>query len=206
MKKLIYVSALATLLLAACGDSAEPEKNVESTPATETENVEPKEQPKEETKEENEVTESEIGKMTVLHKNKELNMSFTTGPINGSLNKVQIATLEVAPDYKEMFDNQDIVTILTIETTIENTVDETVSFHPNQDNIVTDTGQQKAADLWLSDDVGGEFLGKVKKNGNIIWVLKHDENIKKVTLHASSAIDADYNNIGEPLKLEIPLQ
>ena len=207
MKKLIFSAALVLSLgLAGCGEDTakdEPQKETEA-PATNSGEKTDKET-KEESNGVGETTESELGKMTVLYKDKELNIPANNGPVNATLDKIQLATLETSEDYKDTFEGEDIVTIVTIEASTENTVDETTNYYLDQAKLVTDTGQQVDAALWFSDDVGGEFLGKVKKNGNIIWILKHDENIKKVTLHISGASNAEFDRVGEDLKIDIPL-
>ena len=206
MKKLIFSAALILSLgLAGCGEDTskiEPEKETE-TPATD--NGEKSDKEKEESNGVGETTESELGKMTVIYKDKELNIPANNGPVNATLDKIQLATLETSEDYKDTFDGEDKVTIVTIEASTENTVDETTNYYLDQAKLVTDTGQQVDASLLFSDDVGGEFLGKVKKNGNIIWILKNDENIKKVTLHVSGASNDNFDRVGEDLKIEIPL-
>ena len=209
MKKLIFsATLLLSLGLAACGDELDIKED--ATPAAETEKAETKTDPADKEASDNEdktgeVTESDLGTMTILYQNKELNTPIVSGPVNASLNKVQVAKLEVSEAYKETFDNQDIATIITIEAIAENTVDDTTNFYLDQATLVTDTGQQVDADLFFSDSVGGEFLGKVKKEGNIIWVLKHDEDIKKITLHANGASNGDYTTVGEDVKVEIEL-
>ncbi|WP_312507520.1 hypothetical protein [Lysinibacillus sp.] len=209
-KKLIFSAALVLSLgLAACGEEKakeEPQKEETQTPvsADKKEDTE-KADEKEKSDGVGETTESELGKMTVLYKDKELNMAVNNGPVNATLDKIQLATMEPSESYKESFGGQDKVTIVTIEASAENTVDDTTNYYLNQAKLVTDTGQQVDSDIWFSDDIGGEFLGKVKKNGNIIWILKHDEAVKKVTLHISGASNANFDRLGEDLKVEIPL-
>lgn len=217
MKKLIFSAALVLSLtaLAACGEeeTKETTSTEETATTTETEEVE-KEAAEEDVSEpdqevattDEEVTESELGKMTVHYKNKDVNQTFESGTVKGSLNKIQVATLEVAPDYKSMFDDQDIVTVVTTEMTAENTVDETVAFYPDQATLVTDTGKQVEADMLLSDSIGGDYLGAVKKEGNVIWVMPHDEGITSVAIHIHGASDAEFNSLSEDLKLEVPVQ
>lgn len=220
MKKLIFSASLVLSLtaLAACGEEETKETTTteETAATTETEEVEkeaaeedvsePVETEEEAVATDEEVTESELGKMTVHYKNKEVNQTFESGTVKGSLNKIQVATLEVAPDYKSMFDDQDIVTVVTAEMTAENTVDETVAFYPDQATLVTDTGKQVEADMLLSDSIGGDYLGAVKKEGNVIWVMPHDEGITNVAIHIHGASDAEFNSLSEDLKLEVPVQ
>lgn len=211
MKKVIYSAALVASLvgLAGCGDKAEDKPKEEKTEAATTNNEE-KSSDKENTadteKKDDDVEESELGKVKNLYINKELNIPIESGSAKATLKKVRYATVEPATDYKALFDDQDIVTLITIEADAENTIEETINFYLNQAQLVTDTGQQVDSDMLLSDDVGGEFLGAVKKDGNIQWVLKHDEDIKKITLHISGASDANYASLSEDLKVEIPFE
>lgn len=209
MKKIIFSTTLAlSLALAACGngsdnpiekDETSPDNNSSSQIEDNNDNNE------NEAGEVGEVTESELGKLTVLYKDKELEVDASNGPVNATLHKIQVAKLETNEESKDMFDGLEVATIITVEASSENTVDETTNYYLDQATLVTDTGQQVDADLLLSDVVGGAFLGKVKKEGNIIWVLKHDEDINHVTLHIRGASNNDPEKLGEDLKIEIPL-
>ena len=202
MKKLFYVGALSALLLAACGSedtsNEDVNKDAEENSAEET--------PKEEVKEASNVSETEIGKMTTIYQNEDLNMPIESGSIKGTLNSISYDTFEPNPDNKLAINDGETVTLITIDATVENTTDSNVSFYPDQATLVTDTNQEVKADSSLSDAVGGDFIGAVKKEGIIQWVLKHDENIKKVTLKIDSAVDEKFNGLSEDLKIEIPFE
>ncbi|TCI58320.1 DUF4352 domain-containing protein, partial [Exiguobacterium sp. SH0S2] len=118
------------------------------------------------TTEDAEVYDSEIGTNTIHMKNTELTMNETMGSVKFNVNKVQTSRLNVAEEYLDMFDGKDEVTLVVVNVTAENTVDDTIHFYPDQGTLVTNPGEQIDADLWFSDDVGGDFLGKVKKEGN----------------------------------------
>lgn len=106
---------------------------------------------------------SEVGKLTVVNQKKNLNQTVQSGPINLTINAIQTATLEPSESYKEMFDGKDKVTIVTINLSVENTSDDTIGFYPDQGTLTTNTGEQANAETFLSDEVGGDFYGKVKK-------------------------------------------
>ena len=207
MKKLIFSATLVSaLMLGACGDE---EKNTAKNNQTSSEETSEKNESTESTEKatnEPEVEESELGKKTVVFKNKELNMTQTTGPMTLTINAAQVATLEPTEEYKEMFGGQDIATVVTVTMVAENSSEDTISWYPDQATLVTDTGQQVDADLLFSGQVGGDFLGKVKKEDNVIWILKHDETIKNLKLHISAPHDENLNSIGEDLIFEIPVQ
>ncbi|MEK4520034.1 hypothetical protein NSS64_32645 [Paenibacillus sp. FSL H8-0122] len=68
--------------------------------------------------------------------------------------------------------------------TIENTTKETFNTFPDQAEIVTSTGEQITADLFQSEDIGGEIFEGVTKKGGVIFFLERGnaKDIKWVTL------------------------
>lgn len=169
MKRFGLLVAVPLALLAGCGEA-----DGLKTTATDTEEVAEAEvsTPEKSTSENEDVQESELGTNKIYLKNKALTITETMGPIQFAIDKVQTSRLIVAEAYRDSFDGQEEVTIVAMNMIVENTVDETMSFHPNQATLVTNTGEQVSSDLWFSDDVGGEFLGKVKKEGNVLFFVK----------------------------------
>ncbi|WP_215112251.1 DUF4352 domain-containing protein [Exiguobacterium sp. s75] len=169
MKRFGLLVAVPFALLVGCGEADELK-----TTATDTEDVAEAEAsaPEEATTENEDVQESELGTNKIYMKNKALTIAEAMGPIQFAIDKVQTSRLTVAEAYRDSFDGQEEVTVVAMNMIVENTVDETMSFHPNQATLVTNTGEQVSSDLWFSDDVGGEFLGKVKKEGNVLFFVK----------------------------------
>jgi hypothetical protein len=59
---------------------------------------------------------------------------------------------------------------------------DTISFHPNQGTIVTNTKEQKQASIFISDEVGGDFIGQVKKEGRVLFLLdSNPDEISSIT-------------------------
>lgn len=169
MKRFGLLVAVPLALLVGCGEADELK-----TTATDTEDVTEAEAsaPEKSTSENEDVQESELGTNKIYMKNKALTITETMGPIQFTIDKVQTSRLRVAEAYRDSFDGQEEVTVVAMNMLAENTVDETMSFHPNQATLVTNTGEQVSSDLWFSDDVGGEFLGMVKKEGNVLFFVK----------------------------------
>ena len=169
MKRFGLLVAVPLALLVGCGEADELK-----TTTTDTEEVAEAEAsaPEEATTKNEDVQESELGTNKIYMKNKALTIAETMGPIQFAIDKVQTSRLRVAEAYRDSFDGQEEVTVVAMNMLAENTVDETMSFHPNQATLVTNTGEQVEADLFFSDDVGGEFLGKVKKEGNVLFFVK----------------------------------
>ena len=176
MKKLSIL--LAMFMLIGCSNTTQP-KTENTVEKQSTEVAETKEQaeetievPAEEVDEAvGKVEESEIGKRTTVKSKKGINQTYESGPIFVTLKDVQIAEIEVDESAKEMFNNKDRVTAVIIALSVENTSDETISIYPDQGTIVTNTKEQKEAHIWFSDSVGGDFIGQVIKEGNVIFLL-----------------------------------
>lgn len=195
MKRYGLVLALPLALLVGCGDADELK-----TTATDTEEVAAAETEKQiaEPKEETEVQESELGSNQIYMKNKALDIYETIGSIQFVIDKVQTSRLTVEESYRELFDGKEAVTVVAMNVIVENTIDDTISFHPNQATLVTNTGEQVTADIWYSDDVGGEFLGKVKKEGNVLFFVETmPEELTEVRFIVEGPFDANYEQIAE---------
>lgn len=129
MKRYGLILALPLALLAGCGEADELK-----TTATETEEVveaEKKEAPAAESTEEAEVQESELGSNQIFMKNKALDITETIGSVNFAIDKVQTSRLTVNEAYRDSFDGQEEVTVVAMNVIVENTIDDTISFHPN---------------------------------------------------------------------------
>lgn len=148
------------------------------------------------------VDESELGRREIIKEKKNINDVIESGPIRLTITDIQISKVNPKPDYKSIFNDKDEVTSVVVAVEVENTSDETVSFYPNQGTVVTNTKEQKEAEIFLSDEVGGDFIGKVIKKGNIIFLLdsKADEinNVKFVLGHPSNE---NFESIGEDITL-----
>lgn len=200
-KKIKNVLAVGTiaLLLTACGGKTnevknEPEKENKTNAET---NVESN---KKSDSSLGKVDESEVGRIEVIKEKKNINDVFESGPIKLKITDLQISKVNPKPNYKSIFNDKDEVTSVVVAVEVENTSNETISFYPDQGTLVTNTKEQKEADLFLSDDVGGDFIGQVIKKGNIVFVLdsKADEinNLKFVLSHPSNE---NLENVGEDI-------
>ena len=148
--------------------------------------------------EEFEVEENELGISQIYMKNRNLGIEEKIGPIIFQIDKVQTLRLQVASDFRFMFDEKKEVTIVSFNVIVENTSDDTVSFHPNQARLVTNTGEQVDADLIISEDVGGEFLGKVKKEGGVLFQVESmPAELTEVRFVVEGPYNDQFNTIAE---------
>ncbi|WP_404274385.1 hypothetical protein [Exiguobacterium undae] len=215
MKRLIMGTSLtAALLLAGCAEESADTTKSETTTVAKTEKKEEtnseakKEVTTEKTSEKKEespkVEKSEFGTKTNYFTNKKLDISTKLGPINFKINKVQTSTFKPVEEYKEMFDEKDKLTLIVFEVEAENTSDETINFHPNQATLTTNTMEQIEASIVLSEDVGGEFIGKVKKKGNVIFLADAaPEKITAVKFIADGPNNEKFETLAERYTVDV---
>lgn len=200
---LFFVLVMFGMVLVACGDS----DTHDTTKSTNDENVEETDESEDTTvgnEDDSNVEESDIGTLTIAYKNTELSETAESGPISLEISGVQVADLEVAEDYIDMFDDEDELTVITVHMRAENSSEDTISMYPDQATLTTDTGEQIEADLFYSDDVGGEFFGEVGKEGEVIFFANSPaEDIGEITLIIDGAHNEDFETIGDDIKVTI---
>lgn len=118
-----------------------------------------------------------------------------------------VGVVDVVPDAdaKEyIFEGADKAKVIIVDLISENKTDKDVSFYPDQAIVTTDTGEQLESEILLSGEAGGDFYGKVKKEGQAWYILKDPEaEIKKITLIVTPPYDMDtYEDIGEEKRIE----
>lgn len=202
MKKIASIALIASLMLiAGCG--SQPKENPSSTTSekstTQNETVS-----KTRKDESGKVEHSEVGTKTIIAQKKGLEMKAVSGPFEIELTDAQIATLDTNATSKPMFDGKDKVTILTLHFKAENKSSDTNAIYLDQGTVTTNTKEQKNASLLLSDQVGGDFIGNVVKEGFIIFALDSDaKEIKTIKYFAQGPHDNSLTNIGDDISFEI---
>ncbi|MDX8288820.1 hypothetical protein SLL00_03405 [Metabacillus indicus] len=128
---------------------------------------------------------------------------ITMGDMNLFINGGGIMDIELDEEMKPMFDDQDKVRAIVVDMKAENTSDKDITFNPNQAIIVTDTGEQLESEMMFMGDAGGDFLGKVTKEGQTWWLVKNfDKDIKKLTMVVSPPFATDsWDDAGEEKRL-----
>lgn len=98
--------------------------------------------------------------------------------------------------------------LIALYVTTENTGDEDMSFYPDQSTLVTDTKEQVECAIFISDDVGGDFYGNVKKEGYIYFFCKSSKaaDLGHLTLRIDPPFDAEFNDVGDPVVIDFELQ
>lgn len=211
MKVRYWLFTLPLVFLIGCGetDEATSSETTEQTEQTTDEEITSSSEGSESNKGEDtsegiggsdefEVEEDEIGVRQIYMRDSDLGIEEKIGPIIFQINKVQTMRLQVASDFRSVFDDKKEVTLVSFSVVAENTSDDTVTFYPNQARLVTNTGEQIDAAFLLSDDVGGEFLGKVRKEGGVHFqVDSMPAELTEVRFVVEGPYNDQFNTIAE---------
>lgn len=212
MLKTLLTATLCTTLITlnACGGTSETEQQPVTESIEETEATSEKAPESEEKEDPNilavgETRQTELGEMTLVKK-LDVKDTFETGAFKLDLSTISVANIETNETSKSMFDGKDRVTLLAMGMDVENTSPDTLSFHPNQATIVAGK-EQKTADLFMSENIGGEFIGEVIKSGKVLFVLDTPaEEITSIKYVVESPSDASFQPVGDKLTLEFELE
>lgn len=231
MKKLIALFSMSSLLLAACGGETTETESTDTTAEEETEIVEEEEtnQTEEETEvveeeaeqveEETEsgaeeegssltqqvgdVIEAEAGTRTIVGQVENINETQTSGPFEVTLLHSQLSQFQPTGDYVDLFGGEDLV-LLTFQVEVTNNSEDTNTIYPDQGIAVTDTGTQVDAEIFLSDDVGGDFHGEVTKTGDVFFLYEGNaEEVSSARYIINSGHDENFENSGEDIEFTV---
>lgn len=131
----------------------------------------------------------------------DVNVDISSGPMKMKISKVTLDPTFKSSEYSPAIN----AVILDVEA--ENTSADTVNWYPNQGTIVLNTKEQTNGALFHSDDVGGEFIGKVIKSGKIVFEVKSKlGDISSINFSVDGPFNSDsFTRIGEDKKAEIIL-
>lgn len=150
------------------------------------------------------VIESEGMSRTVIATNYGIDESIENGPFTVTLLNSQVSHLEIDDEEAaEYFDGDDLV-MVSLQLEVTNDSSDTNSIYPDQGTIVTNTGKQVDADIWMSDSVGGDFYGEVTKDGDVFFFFEGEpEEITNVRYIVRSGHDEDYESFGDDIEFSI---
>ncbi len=207
MRKKLLTLGLAILIstsLVACGDNGkkvESEKEVSNKTETSADD---------ESKTGEVVEENGMKKIPVIT-DKKLNKKGESGPIKYNIKAIQVSKLTATTD--DMASTLDVekdkeVTLVAMDIEVENTSEKTISFYPDQSEITTNTKEQVSSELFLSDSVGGDYIGKVKKSGTIFFILKNSsaDDINTITYHVDAPCDENFESVGDQVSVELKFE
>lgn len=203
--KIMMMLGMASMVLGACGEpgvTEEPENELDTTEISDSADVDETEDTTAATSE-NEVVEAEGGKRTIIIPAVDVNETQTSGSFDVTLLKAEVSQFEPSPDFVDMFGG-DKLAMVTLQVEATNNSEDTNTIYPDQGTIVTNTGNQVDADIFFSDDVGGDFLGEVTKSGDIFFFYEGNaEEIETLKYVINAPHNENFDSLGEDLEFNI---
>lgn len=154
-----------------------------------------------------ETVEDENGRVTLISRTDDVG-TFESGPIVMEIEKANGASAELEGDLADFMET-DQAEYIQVDMTVENTIEEDVTFYASQATLITDTGEQLEPDMWLSDHMDGDYLGAVTKSGSSFYILENStaEEVESIELRYSAASDTEtWDDIGEEIVVETELE
>lgn len=203
-RKIITLALVATMALSfvACGDS-----NTQSGGSAES--SAPAEQQAEQ--QEPTVEEQDGMRKETYYTNKDLNLSGETGPIKYTVSGVQVSNVSTTEESVASLLGIEVdqkAGLVVVNFDVENTSTDTISWYPDQATITTNTQEQADANMFLNDgDVGGDYIGNVKKSGQVMFILPNSDakDLTQVSIHVDGPYDANFNTVGDAVTIDIPV-
>jgi hypothetical protein len=132
-----------------------------------------------------------------------VNVDIMSGPM-----KMHISKVTLDPAYKKD-QYTDPIKAIVLAVDVENTSDDTVSWYPTQGSLTLNTKEQAegSMSIYYSDQVDGDFVGKVIKKGNIVVQVSSDlAQITSFNYKIEGAFTDKLDQIGEQTITPITLQ
>ncbi len=215
LHKSLLLFGASALMLAACGTNEESSENENTAEEAETEEVADDTVNEAETEENDEtdtdtpeqeagdVIEAEGGTRTVIATNYNIDEEQENGPFTITVKNAQLSQFQPSEDMVDFFGGEDLG-MVTLQLEVVNNSEETNLIYPDQGTVVTDTGQQIDAELFLSDDLGGEFYGEVTKTGDVFFFFDGQaEEVSNIRYLINSGTDEDFESFGEDIEFSI---
>lgn len=207
-----FASAMAISIVACGGETKTEEKQevaVETTTEAQEEAEEVATTEAQATSDEAEVVDTDEMYKEPTYTKFDLGITGNSGAVNYSLDAIQVSKVIPKDDLTAMMFDVDAgteVALVAIDYTVENTVDENMNFYIDQSKLTTNTKEQVDNSWGIGETTDGEFLGAVKQNGTLMFVLKNSnaEDVEKVTLYIDGTSNGEYETVGEDVVVEIP--
>ena len=198
----------AILLLAACGNEEEVAQSEESTEEVTEEQT--KEESTTEEQSETATTEEELEDDIKIYAENTEQVTEDIEALKVTREGAAIGGVEVDEEMAWYFEDEgysigDEVQILTIEYTVENTVDEQRDFYLDQTTLITSTGEQIESEWLVESGLQSEMKGAVKSSGEIMFLLRNGdaEDIEWVDVIMPPVSDAEWNSLTDEYKQRI---
>ncbi|MGM9946021.1 MAG: hypothetical protein ACI33M_13810 [Lysinibacillus sp.] len=149
----------------------------------------------------------ELGVHDILFESGTVAHTATSGPIQLTVTDVRLEQLTPANDkIKTALEERDPSTVAILKVVIENNGAQPVIFNIDDAKIVADSNEKVVLNPKLSTVFGSNFQANETKQGTLIIDFQSKpRDIASIQLKVATAYDKNYDEIGDPIILKIPM-
>ena len=149
----------------------------------------------------------ELGVHDILFESGTVAHTATSGPIKLAVTDVRLEQLTPANDkIKTALEERNPSTIAILKVVIENNGEQPVIFNIDDAKIVADSNETTVLNPKLSAAFGNHFEANETKQGTLIVDFQSKpRNIASIQLKVEAAYDKNYDEIGDPIVLKVPM-
>lgn len=157
---------------------------------------------------ENTVTTENEGTYTLVKDKKGINITQAQGPIKITIDNLRISKFKPNQNYKKMFSGKDDLVCVEMDTTIENTSDQTINFLPTSSRLVLEDKTQVKIDFLKSNASTSSLNAKAKSPNKLAYFIPKKEIPKSFLLYINGPMNlnkdsfAKYNDFSIDIKVD----
>ena len=149
----------------------------------------------------------ELGVHDILFESGTVAHTATSGPIQLTITDVRLEQLTPANDkIKTALEERNPSTVAILKVVIENNGAQPVVFNIDDAKIVADSNETVVLNPKLSAVFGSNFEANETKQGTVMIDFKSKpRDIASIQLKVEAAYDKNYDEIGDPVVLKVPM-
>ena len=149
----------------------------------------------------------ELGVHDILFESGTVAHTATSGPIQLTVTEVRLEQLTPANDkIKNVVEGRNPSTVAVLKVVVENNGAQPVVFNIDDAKIVADSNEKVVLNPKLSAVFGSDFEANETKQGTVMIDFKSKpRDIASIQLKIEAAYDKNYDEIGDPIVLKVPM-
>ncbi len=149
----------------------------------------------------------ELGVHDILFESGTVAHTATSGPIQLTVTEVRLEQLTPANDkIKNVVEGRNPSTVAVLKVVVENNGAQPVVFNIDDAKIVADSNEKVVLNPKLSAVFGSNFEANETKQGTVMIDFKSKpRDIASIQLKIAAAYDKNYDEIGDPIVLKVPM-
>ncbi|MFF5994856.1 hypothetical protein AAGS61_08835 [Lysinibacillus sp. KU-BSD001] len=148
-----------------------------------------------------------LGTHDILFESGAVAHTATSGPVQLTVTEVRLEQLIAANDQiKKAVEGHDRATLAVLEVTVENNGGQPVLFNLDDAKVIADSNETTVLNPKFSHKFGAHFEPNEKKQGTVmIDFASKPRDIASIQLKIAPVYDQNYDELGEPIVLKVPM-